>query len=74
MTYEQALTYANKLCRGLPFTSRQKTLKEYNELCKSLIEEKIKREETLKPKSGRWGIWQAVGEPIYTNAKQTDNL
>lgn len=53
MTYEQALTYANKLCRGFPFTARSKELKEYNELCKSLIEEKIKREETLKPKSGR---------------------
>lgn len=51
MTYEQALTYANKLCRGLPFTSRQKTLKEYNELCKSLIEEKIK-DKSVKPKVG----------------------
>ena len=74
MTYEQALTYANKLCRGFPFTARSKELKEYNKLCKSLIEEKIKREETLKPKSGRWGIWQAVGEPVYIKANQNDGL
>ena len=74
MTYEQALTYANKLCRGFPFTARSKELKEYNELCKSLIEEKIKREETLKPKSGRWGIWQAVGESVYIKANQNDDL
>ena len=61
------MTYANKLCRGFPFTARQKTLKEYNELCKSLIEEKIKREEALKPKSGIWGYWQADGEPVCIN-------
>ncbi len=52
MTYEQALTYANKLCKGLPFTARQKTLKEYNELCKNLIEEKIK-DKIVEPKVGR---------------------
>lgn len=74
MTYEQALTYANKLCKGFPFTARQKALKEYNELCKSLIEEKIKQEESLKPKSGRWGIWRAVGDPVYTNDKQNNDL
>lgn len=76
MTYQQALVYANKLCKGFPFTARQKALKEYNELCKNLIEEKIKLEETLKPKSGKWGYWQAAGEPVpvYTNANQTDNL
>lgn len=51
MTYEQALTYANKLCIGLPFTARQKTLKEYNKLCKRLIEEKIK-DKSVKPKVG----------------------
>lgn len=50
MTYQQALVYANKLCKGFPFTARQKALKEYNELCKNLIEEKIKLEETLKLK------------------------
>ena len=51
MTYQQALVYANKLCKGFPFTARQKTLKEYNELCKSLIEEKIKGK-SVKPKVG----------------------
>lgn len=81
MTYQQALVYANKLCKGFPFTARQKALKEYNELCKNLIEEKIKLieekiklEETLKPKSGRYGYWQASGEPVYTNTNQADNL
>lgn len=74
MTYQQALVYANKLCKGFPFTARQKALKEYNELCKNLIEEKIKLEETLKPKSGRYGYRQASGEPVYTNTNQADNL
>lgn len=74
MTYQQALVYANKLCKGFPFTARQKALKEYNELCKNLIEEKIKLEETLKPKSGRYGYWQSSGKPVYTNTNQTDNL
>lgn len=51
MTYKQALVYANKLCKGFPFTARQKALKEYNELCKNLIEEKIK-DKSVKPKVG----------------------
>ena len=74
MTYQQALVYANKLCKGFPFTARQKALKECNELCKNLIEEKIKLKETLKPKSGRYGYWQASDEPVYTNTNQADNL
>lgn len=71
MTYEQALTYANKLCKGLPFTARQKTLKEYNELCKNLIEEKIK-DKIVEPKVGRWGIWQASSSKLINPEKTND--
>lgn len=71
MTYEQALTYANKLCRGFPFTARARELKEYNELCKRLIEDKIKQKEiNLNVKNGTWGYWQANGEPTYINENQ----
>lgn len=51
MTYEQALTYANKLCRGLSFTARQKTLKEYNELCTKALLKKRLRIKVLSLKS-----------------------
>lgn len=44
MTYRQALIYANKLCNGFPFTAREEALKEYNDLCKKLIEEKLKND------------------------------
>lgn len=71
MTYEQALTYANKLCRGFPFTARSKELKEYNELCKSLIEEKIK-DKIVEPNVGRWGIWQASSSKLINTEKTND--
>lgn len=71
MTYQQALVYANKLCKGFPFTARQKALKEYNELCKNLIEEKIK-DKIVEPDVGRWGIWQTSSSKLITPEKTND--